>query len=71
VKFKLDENLGPSIQKLFLEKGLDCRQIREENLGGAADERAWRPPSPKIGFSSRWITTSAMCCYIHLHGLQE
>jgi len=39
VKFKLDENLGPSIQKLFLEKGLDCRQIREENLGGAADER--------------------------------
>ncbi len=37
MKFKLDENLGPSIQMLFHEHGHDCVTIREEGLGGAND----------------------------------
>ena len=37
MKFKLDENLGPSIQSLFHEHGHDCTTTREEGLGGADD----------------------------------
>jgi predicted nuclease of predicted toxin-antitoxin system len=37
MKFKLDENLGPSIQSLFHEHGHDCATTREEGLGGADD----------------------------------
>ena len=37
MKFKLDENLGPSIQTLFHERGHDCATTREEGLGGADD----------------------------------
>jgi predicted nuclease of predicted toxin-antitoxin system len=37
MKFKLDENLGPSIQTLFREHGHDCPTTREEGLGGADD----------------------------------
>ncbi len=37
MKFKLDENLGPSIQSLFQEHGHDCVTTREEGLGGADD----------------------------------
>jgi len=37
MKFKLDENLGPSIQSLFCERGHDCVTTREEGLGGADD----------------------------------
>jgi predicted nuclease of predicted toxin-antitoxin system len=37
MKFKLDENLGPSIQSLFREYGHDCATTREEGLGGADD----------------------------------
>jgi predicted nuclease of predicted toxin-antitoxin system len=37
MKFKLDENLGPSIQSLFHEHGHDCATTREEGLGGAED----------------------------------
>ena len=37
MKFKLDENLGPSIQSLFHERGHDCATTREEGLGGSDD----------------------------------
>jgi predicted nuclease of predicted toxin-antitoxin system len=37
MKFKIDENLGPSIQSLFHEHGHDCSTTREEGLGGADD----------------------------------
>jgi len=37
VNFKLDENLGRSIQLLFREHGHDCPTTREEGLGGADD----------------------------------
>jgi predicted nuclease of predicted toxin-antitoxin system len=37
MKFKLDENLGPSIQAIFHEHGHDCATVREEGLGGAED----------------------------------
>jgi hypothetical protein len=39
MKFKLDENLGPSIQLLFREHGHDCVTTREEGLGGAVDPK--------------------------------
>jgi predicted nuclease of predicted toxin-antitoxin system len=37
VRFKLDENLGPSIEVLFREHGHDCTTVREEGLAGADD----------------------------------
>lgn len=40
--FKLDENLGRSIQKLFHERGHDCLTVREENLSGADDDEVFR-----------------------------
>ena len=42
MKFKLDENLGPSIQSIFLEHGHDCATVREERLGGADDPEVLR-----------------------------
>ncbi len=39
MKFKLDENLGPSIQAIFQERGYECTTTREEGLGGADDSR--------------------------------
>ena len=35
--FKLDENFGPSIQKLFLDAGHACSTVRDEDLSGADD----------------------------------
>jgi predicted nuclease of predicted toxin-antitoxin system len=37
MKFKLDKNLGPSIQAIFHESGHNCATTREEGLGGADD----------------------------------
>lgn len=37
MKFKLDENFGVSIQKIFRDKGHDCQTVRDENLLGADD----------------------------------
>ena len=37
MKFKLDENLGASVQKIFEEAGHDSRTVRDENLLGAPD----------------------------------
>lgn len=37
MKFKLDENLGRSIQKVLEEGGHDARTVWEENLQGAPD----------------------------------
>lgn len=37
VDFKLDENLGASIQRLFQGHGHDCLTVWDENLGGADD----------------------------------
>ena len=42
MKFKLDENLGPSIQAIFHEHGHDCATVREEGLGGADDPEVFR-----------------------------
>jgi predicted nuclease of predicted toxin-antitoxin system len=39
MKFKLDENFGRSVQKFFTEGGHDAVTVRDEKLGGAADER--------------------------------
>jgi predicted nuclease of predicted toxin-antitoxin system len=39
MKFKLDENLGPSVQAIFRLRGHDCATTREEGLGGADDPR--------------------------------
>jgi predicted nuclease of predicted toxin-antitoxin system len=38
MKFKLDENFGPTIQHVFQQRGLDCHTVQEENLHGAVDE---------------------------------
>lgn len=39
MKFKLDENFGPTVHTVFQRRGLDCRTVREERLGGEADEK--------------------------------
>jgi len=38
MKFKLDENLGPSVQEVFLRRGHDCRTVHEQRLSGVSDE---------------------------------
>jgi len=38
MKFKLDENFGPTIQRVFQQRGLDCHTVQEENMRGAVDE---------------------------------
>ena len=38
MKFKLDENFGPTVQTIFHQRGLDCQTVREEGLSGADDE---------------------------------
>jgi predicted nuclease of predicted toxin-antitoxin system len=37
VKFKLDENLGPSVKVLFQDAGFDTMLVREQGLGGSDD----------------------------------
>lgn len=37
MKFKLDENFGPSIQKIFLDRDFDAETVPQENLSGADD----------------------------------
>lgn len=41
MKFKLDENLGASIQRLLTEKGLDTDSVYEENLCGVSDDEIY------------------------------
>jgi predicted nuclease of predicted toxin-antitoxin system len=37
MKFKLDENFGPTLQAAFHQRGLDCHTVQEERLVGADD----------------------------------
>lgn len=37
MRFKLDENFGASVQKIFEEAGHDSLTVRDENLHGAPD----------------------------------
>jgi predicted nuclease of predicted toxin-antitoxin system len=39
VKFKLDENLSPSLATLFAASGHDAHSVVEQALGGQPDER--------------------------------
>jgi predicted nuclease of predicted toxin-antitoxin system len=39
MKFKLDENFGRSVQKLFTDGGHEAVTVRDEKLAGATDER--------------------------------
>jgi predicted nuclease of predicted toxin-antitoxin system len=38
MKFKLDENLGPRVQEVFLSRGHDYRTVRDQRLSGGSDE---------------------------------
>src|SRR5262245_52146428 len=38
MKYKLDENLGPAVPQIFLDKGLDCHTVHGEKLTGADDD---------------------------------
>lgn len=38
MKFKLDENLGPTIQAAFAARNADYNTVHQEGLGGASDE---------------------------------
>jgi predicted nuclease of predicted toxin-antitoxin system len=38
MKFKLDENFGPSALEVFQQHGADCQTVLEEKLGGADDK---------------------------------
>lgn len=42
VQFKLDENFGQAIQRLFLDRGHDCVTVRDEHLAGAPDDEVLR-----------------------------
>ncbi len=44
MKFKLDENLGPTVQEVFLKRGHDCRTVRDQRLSGSPDEPVLRAP---------------------------
>jgi predicted nuclease of predicted toxin-antitoxin system len=37
MRFKLDENLGASLQRLFTAKGHQVETVRQQGLGGASD----------------------------------
>lgn len=37
MKFKLDENFGPTVHQVFQKRGLDCRTVPEEGLSGSPD----------------------------------
>jgi len=37
MKFKLDENFGPTVHEVFQRRGLDCHTVAEEGLAGAED----------------------------------
>ncbi len=37
MKFKLDENLGPTVQQVFQKRGFDCQTVHDERLFGADD----------------------------------
>jgi predicted nuclease of predicted toxin-antitoxin system len=37
MKFKLDENFGPTVQTLIQNRGHDCQTVRQEKLSGAKD----------------------------------
>jgi hypothetical protein len=37
MKFKLDENFGPTTPALFGERGHDCQTVHQENLTGSDD----------------------------------
>ncbi|MBZ0256832.1 DUF5615 family PIN-like protein [bacterium] len=39
MKFKLDENLGITIAKIFLDAGYDTETVRQEGLSGASDKK--------------------------------
>jgi len=39
VKFKLDENLSPSLSAMFTELGHDAHSVVQQSLGGQPDER--------------------------------
>jgi hypothetical protein len=50
MQFKLDENFGRSIQKVFQQAGHDARTVREENLKGAPDPEIFAAAQ-----TERWI----------------
>jgi predicted nuclease of predicted toxin-antitoxin system len=37
MKFKLDENFGPTVPAVFQQRGHDCRTVHQERLTGADD----------------------------------
>jgi len=37
MKFKLDENFGPTVPAVFPQRGLDCQTVHQEGLTGAED----------------------------------
>ena len=42
MKIKLDENLGTRTQALFADAGHDVHTVRQEDLGGASDQRLFK-----------------------------
>ena len=53
MKFKLDENFGVSIQKIFRDKGHDCQTVRDENLLGADDSEVLKAATSEQRI---WVT---------------
>ncbi len=61
MKFKLDENLGPSIHEMFIRRGHDCLMVREQDLGGAVDARLWAAALSEDRVLVTTTMISAMC----------
>jgi predicted nuclease of predicted toxin-antitoxin system len=42
VKFKLDENLDPSLKRLFVDAGHDCLSVHDQGMAGWPDDQLLR-----------------------------
>ena len=49
-KFKLDENFGRNVQRIFHERGHDAVTVRDEKLHGAKDPRVLQAATVKYAF---------------------
>lgn len=59
MKIKLDENIGRRGRELLLAAGHDVATVRQQGLGGVADERLFAIAPVRAGRLSRWTTISA------------
>jgi len=67
MKFKLDENLSPSLATLFSDITNDVHSVTEQSLNGAPDERVIDACTREGRASSRWIWISRTFARVRRH----